>query len=166
MNGKVISGKQKPSSEVFMHIQIYKERADVSGICHAHPPYATGFAVAGIPLDQYVLPEVIVALGTIPLVPYGTAGTEELYRSLQPFLQGYDAFLLANHGALTVGKDIFSAYYKMETLEHFAHIIFIAQHLGKVVTLNDEQVQKLVAQREKFGIRKNIGTTTVNNNIP
>ncbi len=158
MNGKVVNGKKKPSSEIFMHLHVYKERPDVNSICHAHPPYATGFAVAGIPLDQYVLPEVIITLGTIPLVPYGTTGTEEFYKPLLPLLQEYDAFLLANHGALTVGSDVFSAYYKMEILEHYAHIIFIARNLGKVTTLNDEQVQKLIALREPYGIRKPIGS--------
>jgi L-fuculose-phosphate aldolase len=156
-NGKVIRGRKKPSSEMFMHLWIYKERPDVNGICHAHPPYATGFAAAGIPLDQYVLPEVVITLGTIPLVPYGLTGTEEFYAPLLPLIQTYDAFLLANHGALTLGTDIFNAYYKMETLEHFAHILFVARNLGKVVTLTDEQVQKLLAQRERYGIRKNIG---------
>jgi len=160
MNGKVVGGKKKPSSEIFMHLHIYKERPDVNSICHAHPPYATGFAVAGIPLDQYVLPEVIITLGTIPLVSYGTTGTEEFYKPLLPLLQEYDAFLLANHGALTVGSDVFSAYYKMEILEHYAHIIFIARNLGKVTTLKDEQVQKLIALRERYGIRKPIGSIT------
>jgi L-fuculose-phosphate aldolase len=157
MNGKVIDGKKKPSSEIYMHLQIYKERPDVKSVCHAHPPYSTGFAVAGIPLDKYVLPEVIIVLGTIPLVEYGTTGTDEFYKPLLPILKDYDAFLLANHGALTIGKDIFNAYYKMETLEHFAHIAFIAHQLGNVNTLNNDQVQKLFSLRDKFGIRKNIG---------
>jgi L-fuculose-phosphate aldolase len=153
MNGRVVSGKKKPSSEIQMHLQIYKERIDVNSVCHLHPPYATGFAVAGIPLDQYVLQEVVITLGTIPLVPYGTTGTEELYKPLLPLLQNYDAFLLANHGALTVGTDIFNAYYKMETLEHTAQIIFIAKQLGNVNTLNVEQVEKLITLRKKFGIK-------------
>jgi L-fuculose-phosphate aldolase len=153
MGGKVIDGKKKPSTELFVHLQIYKERNDVNSVCHLHPPYATGFAVAGIPLDQYVLPEVIITLGTIPLVPYGTTGSEQLYTSLLPFLQNYDAFLLANHGALTVGTDVFEAYNKMEILEHYAYILFNAKQLGNVNTLNVEQVQTLVALREKFGIR-------------
>jgi L-fuculose-phosphate aldolase len=155
MNGKVISGKKKPSSEIQMHLHIYKERTDVNSVCHLHPPYATGFAVAGIPLDQFILQEVIITLGTIPLVPYGTTGTEELYKPLLPVLQNYDAFLLANHGALTVGTDVFNAYYKMETLEHVAQIVFIAKQLGNLNILSAEQVQKLTALREKFGIKTN-----------
>ena len=113
--------------------------------------------MAGIPLDEYVLQEVIITLGTIPLVTYGTTGTEELYRPLLPILQNYDAFLLANHGALTVGTDVFDAYYKMETVEHTAQIIFIAKQLGNVNTLNAEQVEKLIALRKKFGIKADIG---------
>ncbi|MGA3287151.1 MAG: class II aldolase/adducin family protein [Bacteroidota bacterium] len=156
MNGKIVNGKKKPSSEVFMHLQIYHERPDVNSVCHMHPPYATGFAVAGIPLDQDVLSEAVIALGKVPLVEYGTPGSEELYSKLLPHLRDSDAFLLANHGALTVGTDVFDAYNKMETLEHAARIIFIAKQLGNVNTLNAEQVQKLAALREKFGIKTDI----------
>ena len=155
--GKVVSGNKKPSSEVFMHLQVYKDRPDVNSVCHSHPPYATGFAVAGVPLDKCVLPEVIIALGSIPLIEYGTPGTEEFYKPVLKLLKDYDAFLLANHGALTVGKDVINAYHKMETLEHFAHIAFVAQQIGYINTLNKEQVQKLKDQREKYGIRTNVG---------
>jgi L-fuculose-phosphate aldolase len=156
-NGKVVSGTRKPSSEVFMHLQVYKDRPDVNSVCHSHPPYATGFAVAGIPLDKCVLPEVVIALGSIPLIEYGTPGTEEFYKPVLKFLKDYDAFLLANHGALTVGKDVLNAYHKMETLEHFAKIAFVAQQIGYVNTLNKDQVQKLTDQRAKYGIRTNVG---------
>jgi L-fuculose-phosphate aldolase len=140
-----------------LHLQIYKERPDVKSVCHAHPPYATGFAVAGIPLDQNVLPEVIILLGTIPLIAYGTPGTEEFYKLALPILKHYDAFLLANHGALTVGSTVLDAYNKMETLEHFAKILFVAQNLGKVNILNDEQVKILIARRKVYGVRENVG---------
>jgi L-fuculose-phosphate aldolase len=162
LDGKVVKGKRKPSSESLLHLQIYKERPDVHSVCHAHPPYATGFAVAGIPLDQNILPEVIISLGSIPLVPYGIPGTEEFYKPLLPILRHYDAFLLANHGALTVGQTVVDAYHKMETLEHFAKILFVAQHLGNVNTLNDEQAQVLIARREVYGIRDNVGIVGVN----
>ena len=158
MHGKKISGKGEPSSEMQMHLQIYKERANIKSVCHMHPPYATGFAVAGIPLDQDVLQEVIITLGTILLVPYGTTGSEELYKPLLPLLKNCDAFLLANHGALTVGTDIFDAYFKMEILEHYAHILFVAKQLGNVNTLNAEQVQKLMALREKYGTKTTLGS--------
>jgi L-fuculose-phosphate aldolase len=153
MEGKVLSGASKPSSEVFMHLAIYKNRPDVHSVCHAHPPYATGFAVAGISLEKCILPEVIIVLGGIPLVEYGTPGTEEFFRPVLKILDKHDAFLLANHGALTIGKDLFNAYHKMETLEHFAHIAFVAEQLGHTTTLNRVQVKKLTDLRDKFGIQ-------------
>ncbi|MCB9208948.1 MAG: class II aldolase/adducin family protein [Ignavibacteriales bacterium] len=160
MNGKVLNGNKKASSEVFMHLQVYKDRPDVRSVCHSHPPYATGYAVAGIPLDKCVLPEVVIALGNIPIVEYGTPGTDEFYKPVVPLLKDYDAFLLANHGALTVGKDVLNAYHKMETLEHFAHIAFVAQHVGQINVLNKDQVKKLTDQREKYGIRTTAGCIT------
>ena len=160
MDGKVKGGSKKPSSEVFMHLQVYKDRPDVNSVCHAHPPYATGFAVAGIPLDQCVLPEVIIALGNIPIVEYGTPGTEEFYKPVIKLLPDYDAFLLANHGALTIGADVLSAYHKMETLEHFAHIAFVARQLGHISTLNEQQVKKLTDLRSKYGVRTTVGCVT------
>jgi L-fuculose-phosphate aldolase len=157
MDGKVVGGCSKPSSEVFMHLQVYKDRPDVNSVCHSHPPYATGFACAGIPLDQCVLPEVIIALGQIPLVEYGTPGTAEFYEPVVPLLEDYDAFLLANHGALTVGHDVLNAYHKMETLEHFAHIAYVANQVGHLNILDKKQVKKLTDMRGKYGIRTNVG---------
>jgi L-fuculose-phosphate aldolase len=125
-------------------------------VCHLHPLYATGFAVAGIPLDQDVLSEAVIVLGKIPLVEYGTPGSEELSSKLLLHLRDSDAFLLANHGALTVGANVFDAYNKMETLEHVAQIVFIAKQLGNLNILSAEQIQKLTALREKFGIKTNV----------
>ena len=156
MDGKVLSGGKKPSSEVFMHLRIYKDRPDVNSVCHAHPPYATGFAVAGIPLDECVLPEVIIVLGGIPIVEYGTPGTEEFFKPVLKYLKNHDAFLLANHGALSIGKDVLNAYHKMETLEHFAHIAFVSKQLGHMNRLNTDQVQKLIDIREKYGITTDV----------
>ncbi len=152
MEGKVLNGSNKPSSECFMHIKMYQEREDVNGVCHAHPPYATGFAVAGIPLDQCILPEVIVSLGGVPIAEYGLPGTDELFTPVLKYLKDHDAFLLENHGALTIGPDILNAYHKMETLEHFAHILFVAKALGRVNVLGQEDVHDLIQLREKFGI--------------
>jgi L-fuculose-phosphate aldolase len=152
MNGNVLAGHKKPSSEVFMHLRMYQERPDVNSVCHAHPVHATGFAVAGIPLDLCVLPEVVVALGSIPLVEYGTPGTAEFFEPVLKYLKDHDAFLLANHGALTIGKDVYNAYHKMETLEHFAHIAYEAMQVGTVQVLNPSQVQKLYDLRKRFGI--------------
>ncbi|PID58962.1 MAG: aldolase [Ignavibacteriae bacterium] len=155
-NGNSLEEGKKASSEIFMHLQIYKDRPDVMSVNHSHPPYATGYAVAGRSLDKYVLPEVIIALGKIPLVKYGTPGTPELSEPLIPLLPYYDAFLLENHGALAVGNSVLNAYHKMETLEHFAKINFIAEQIGTVNELNEEQIKKLIAQRKKYGIRENI----------
>jgi L-fuculose-phosphate aldolase len=155
--GNVLEGDKKPSSELFMHLCIYKERPDINGVVHAHPPKATGFAVAGIPLTQCVLPEVIVSLGGIPLAEYGTPGTDELFTPVLKYLNDYDAFLLENHGALTIGADVMNAYYKMETLEHFAHIALTALQLGRLNALGQEDVQKLLDLRQKFGVRTQAG---------
>lgn len=152
LEGAVLGGDKKPSSELPMHLQIYKERPDVNSVCHAHPIYATGFAVAGIPLDMCVLPEVIISLGSVPLVEYGTPGTDEYFNSMLKYLKHHDAFLLANHGVVAVGKDILSAYHKMETVEHLANIVFVSLQLGKMNTFSPEQIDKLINQREKFGI--------------
>ncbi|HEX2982018.1 MAG TPA: class II aldolase/adducin family protein [Ignavibacteriales bacterium] len=157
MDGNLVSGDRKPSSETNMHLQIYKDRPDVNSVCHAHPPYSTGFAVAGFNMDKMLLPEVIISLGVIPLVEYGTTGTEELYAQIKRYIQDYDALLLANHGALTVGTSVLNAYHKMETLEHAAKIQFIAQQLGKVNELNGKQSDQLIELRGKFGIRKDLG---------
>lgn len=158
LEGRRISGKRKPSSEMFLHLGIYRHRPDVMSVCHAHPPYATAFAVAGRSFESHVLPEVVINLGNVPLVPYGTPGTEEFFTPLLPFLPSYDAFLLANHGALTIGVDVVSAYHKMETLEHYAHILFLAEQLGTINTLDRDSVEKLVALRGNFGARKDLGT--------
>ncbi len=144
LDGRVVSGGLKPSSEIKMHLMVYKERADVAGVVHAHPPYATGFAVAGISIRECVLPEVILQLGSIPLTRYGTPSTEEVPESVRKYVRDYDALLLENHGALTVGKDLMDAYYKMETVEHSAQIIYIARQMGNVNVLSSEKVQRLM----------------------
>ena len=156
MGGNVLEGRGKPSSELPMHLRMFQDRPDINGVVHAHPPKATGFAVAGIPLTQCVLPEVIVGLGGIPLAEYGTPGTNEFYEPVLKYLKDYDAFLLANHGALAIGKDVMSAYYKMETLEHFAHIAFVALQLGNLNTIGKSDVQKLIDLRPNLGIRTTV----------
>jgi L-fuculose-phosphate aldolase len=155
-DGNVLEGRGKPSSETFMHLRVFQERPDINGVVHAHPPKATGFATAGIPLTQCVLPEVVVSLGGIPLAEYGTPGTDELYEPVLKYLRDYDAFLLENHGALTIGSSVMNAYYRMETLEHFAHIALVAIQLGKLQTLKQDDVEKLIGLREKFGIKTKV----------
>ncbi len=149
IRGKLI-GNGEPSSEIYMHLKIYEERPDIVCVCHLHPLYSTGFAVAGIPIEDNILSETVISLGRIILVDYGTPGTEELFSRLKPHLHLSDAFLLANHGALTLGKSVFDAYNKMETLEHTARINFIAKQIGKINKLSKEEVGKLTARRGKF----------------
>lgn len=142
-DGAVISGKHDPSSEMKMHLMVYRERPDVHAVAHAHPPAATGFSVAGVHLPDALLPEVIVSLGFVPIAPYGTPGTMELVESLRGFVRNHDAVLLENHGALTLGPDIISAYHKMETMEHCAQITLVARMLGQVNSIGQENVDKL-----------------------
>jgi len=152
MEGEKLEGYLNPSSEIKFHIRVYRERPDVRAVVHAHPPISTAFAVAGVPLDELILPEVILTLGIVPIAPYAPPSTEELADKVGEYIRCCDAVLLANHGALTVGSDVYSAYYKMETLEHFAHILWIARSLGGPRQLGQEDVEKLMELREKFRI--------------
>lgn len=142
--GEVLEGTYKPSSEVKVHLRVYQEREDVGAVVHAHPPYATTFSVAHIPLDTYILPEAICALGAVPIVPYAQPSTQELADRLIPYLQEYDAFILENHGTVTVGTDLIKAYYKTETLEYNAKITYLTKILGRWNELPKEEIQKLI----------------------
>jgi len=153
MQGTKISGKHEPTSEIRMHLRAYQLRDDVVSVVHAHPPYATAFAVVGLPLAECVLPEVVVAIGSVPITEYATPSTEEIARSIDEIVKRYDAFLLRNHGVMTVGNNAISAYHKMETVEHFAQITFIARQIGRINPLGHEDVRKLLEVREKLGIR-------------
>src|SRR3984893_17281593 len=150
LNGTHISGKRKVSSEVAMHLLFYRMRPDVQAICHAHPPTATGFAVAGRDLNYAQLPEVIVGLGQIPLVQYATPGTPELSAAIEPFVPHYDAMLLANHGAVTCGPDLLTAFFRMETIEHSAKITLSAELAGEPALLSSREVAKLMAARPRY----------------
>ncbi len=152
LDGKKLCGTLKPSSELMMHLEVYRQRPDVLAVVHAHPPVATAFAVAGKALDSPVLPEIILTVGTIPLAKYGTPSTEEVPASIRPYLEKHDALLLKNHGALTLGTDLFNALYKMESIEHFAIISLYAELLGGEQGLPPEEVKKLLAVRVKMGI--------------
>ena len=160
MDGKVLSGKSKyrPSSEVKMHLEVYEQREDIRSVIHSHPPYCTSFAVAGIPLDKCVLPEAVLTLGAVPIARYGTPSTKEIPDSIQPHIRNTDAVLLANHGALTLGVDLLNAYHRMETLEHTAYITYLAIGLGNVNMIPGEEVNKLMALREKMNIPGRIST--------
>src|SRR5690349_22272563 len=152
LSGKKIAGDRDPSSEALMHLEVYRQRTDVNAVVHAHPPIATGFAVAGIPLDRAVLAEVLTTLGSIPLAEYATPSTSELPAAIRKYVKAHDGMLLANHGALTVGADLFSAYYKMETIEHFAKISLVARLLGGERLLSREEVDRLQGLRGMYGI--------------
>ncbi len=150
LEGRQLSGERKCSSELAMHLLFYNMRPDVNAICHAHPPTATGFAVAGRGLDQALLPEVIVGLGRIPLVRYATPGTAELSAALEPYVPHYDALLLASHGAVTCGPDLLTAYFRLETIEHFAKITLAAEMAGNPTLLSGREVAKLMAARSRY----------------
>src|SRR5262245_42046536 len=152
LEGRKIEGQRDPSSEALMHLEVYRQRADVQAVVHAHPPIATGFAVAGIPLDRAVLAEVLTTLGSIPIAEYATPSTHELPEAVRRYIKAHDGMLLANHGALTVGSDLFSAYFKMETIEHFAHISLVARLLGRENLIAREEVQRLQELRGTYGI--------------
>lgn len=150
-NGNVLGGKQRPSSEMQMHLLYYRSRPDVRAICHAHPPTATGFAAAGRALEEAVLPEVIACLGKIPLAPYGTPGTWEICAGLEPLVHNYDAILLENHGVVTCGPDLSTAYQRMETVEQFARVMLTAEALGGPHLLPRAEVRKVIAARPRYG---------------
>jgi L-fuculose-phosphate aldolase len=152
LNGRKLEGDRDPSSEMLMHLEVYRHRPDVRAVVHAHPPTATGFAVAGIPLDRAVLAEVLTTLGSIPIAEYATPSTSELPDAVRQYIKAHDGMLLANHGALTVGADLFSAYYKMETIEHFAKISLVARLLGRENLLAREEVHRLQELRGTYGI--------------
>lgn len=152
LDGGKISGRRSPTSEIIMHCYAYKRRRDVHAVVHAHPPYATGFAVAGMPLDKFVLPEVVVFLGQVPLLEYTTPGTAEICGPLGKYIRRFDAFLMQNHGVLTIGADVFQAYSKMEIVELFAKTSFVAQQVGRVGELNEIQLKSLRQLKKSLGL--------------
>jgi L-fuculose-phosphate aldolase len=152
MSGKKISGEKKPTSEVKVHLEIYQQREDIKSVIHAHPPYATAFAVMKRPLPQCVLPEVEVFLGEIPIVEYATIGSRDLADAVKPFLGEFSSFLLANHGALTIGKDIEDAYYKMEIVEEYCRVLHYTRTLDGYTQINEEKLSELLQLKERLGI--------------
>jgi len=146
LNGKgQPAGQRRPSMEFPMHRGIYRARADVRAIVHAHPPLATGFAVAGIPLDQPILAEAVLVLGPVPVVPYATPATDALPEAIAPYAAKHQALLLGNHGAVTMGRDLWEAYARMEILEHLALIQLTAHLLGRADAIPPAEVKKLHA---------------------
>ena len=153
--GKVIQAYEgfKPSSEIKMHMRVYKERPDVKSVVHAHPLYATSFAIAGIPLTEPIMPEAVIALGCVPIAEYGTPSTEEIPDAVSKYLQYYDAVLLANHGALAFSDSLLNAYHKMESLEFYAQLLYQSKMLGGPKQLSEDQVQRLYEIRRQFGLK-------------
>ena len=152
LDGHKCAGNRKTSSEILMHLLFYRMRPDVNAVCHAHPVTATGFASAGRSLDQALLPEVIIGLGQVPLVRYATPGTPDLSQALEPFVESYDALLLANHGVVTCGPDLLTAFYRLETVEHFAKILLAAENAGTPKLLSSREVAKLMAARARYAV--------------
>jgi len=166
MKGETLhsTGTNKPSSELKMHIRVYEERPDVKSVVHAHPPYGTSFAIAGIPLTKQIMPEATIFLGCIPIAEYGTPSTYEIPDNISKYLQNYDALLLENHGALTYGVDLLSAYFKMESLEFYAKLMYHSMMLGGPKELSNKQVSDLLDLRETFKVPgKHPGKLCLNN---
>jgi L-fuculose-phosphate aldolase len=146
--GEVLEGTYAPSTEIKVHVKVYKERPDVSSVIHAHPPYATAYAIAGISLDKCILPETVYALGSVPVVQYAIPGSQELADGLITYLQSYDALLLENHGTLTVGPDLINAYYMLERVEFYAKMTFLTKLIGNQKELPKNEIEKLIAKRK------------------
>ncbi len=153
LDGRVLQGTCKPSSELKMHLRVYRENPKVHGVVHAHPPIATSFSIAGIPLQRPILAEAVVQLGEIPVASYATPGTQEVPDSIAPFCKTHNGVLLANHGALTWGADVMQAYYRMESLEYYATVTMYSRSIiGRANELSCGQVDKLLDTRERLGI--------------
>lgn len=152
--GEVLEGLPgyRPSSEIKMHLRCYEEREDVGSVVHAHPPTATGFAVAHLDMDRYTMIESVIAIGSVPVTPYGTPSTYEVPDAITPYLQEHDVMLLENHGALSMGTDVITAYYRMETLELWAKISLTAHLLGGEKEISRKNIDRLVGMREQYGV--------------
>jgi L-fuculose-phosphate aldolase len=149
LDGRKLAGKHEPSTELAMHLLIYNRRLDANAVCHAHPPIATGFAAAGVPLDKPLLAEMVVTFGRIPLAPFALPGTSELSWSLEPLVADHDAILMANHGVVTYGADLISAFHRMDVVEHYARVSLVTELLGKQSLLSGCDVEKLLTTRQR-----------------
>ena len=150
LEGKALNDR-RASSELAMHLLVYREREDVRAVCHAHPPHGSAFAVAGLAIDEPILSEVILTLGCVPLAEYGTPSTDELTEKMQPFVKHHHALLMANHGAVAYGADLWQAFDRLETLEHTAKIAILSRALGGARNLPPDSIEKLIDIRERAG---------------
>src|SRR5580698_10069755 len=153
LNGEKICGERDCTTEMGMHLTIYNMRPDIRSVVHAHPPVATGFGAAGRALDVALLPEVVISLGSVPLADYGLPGTPALTEGMLPYIPKYDALLMANHGAVAYGEDVFQAFSRMEIVEHFARITLVAELLGGAKALPRVEVEKLFDSRLRYQVK-------------
>ncbi|MCC7236422.1 MAG: class II aldolase/adducin family protein [Bryobacterales bacterium] len=156
MKGNKIEGRKERTSEIMMHLTVYDLRPDIRAVVHAHPPVATGFASAGKQLNLALLPEVVITLGCVPLAGYGLPGTNELTDPMLAYIPKYDALMMANHGAVCYGEDLWKAFFKMETVEHFARITLVAELLGGPTVLPRVEVDKLLDSRTRYGVKAKV----------
>jgi L-fuculose-phosphate aldolase len=163
MDGNKVDGKRERTSEIMMHCTVYQMRPDIASVVHFHPPHSTGFAVAGRALNEAILPEVILLLGCVPLAEYGLPGTPALSDTLKPYIPGYDAILMGNHGVVCYASDLWKAYFRMETVEHTARIALVAEMLGGAKVLPRLEVAKLFDSRSRYGI---VSRTSVQQGCP
>ncbi len=151
LKGNRLAGRLPPSSELGLHLLVYKRRPDINAVCHAHPPVAAGYAAAHVPLNKAIICEMVLALGCIPVAPYATPGSPELSDVMDPLVKSHDAFLMANHGVVSYGQDLLTAFFRMETVEHFAQVSLVNVLLGKENLLCGTEVEKLLAVRARYG---------------
>ena len=155
LEGNLLEGTYRPSSELKMHLRAYRENSDIRAVCHAHPPVCTCYAIAGIPLSSPVLAEAVITLGDVPVAPYAELGSEAVPDVVAPYCHTHNGVLLANHGAVTWAEDPYAAYYRLESMEYYAKILLITDKiLGRQNQLTKEQIEALLAMREKFGIKR------------
>lgn len=148
LEGNILGGEGRPTSETPMHLRLYRQKQDIGAVVHAHPPVATGFAVAGKALDRHLVPEAIIFLGEVPVVPFRMPGSPELGEAVVPYLEEHDAVLLENHGVLCWGADLEQAYHRLETLEFYAMVTLVSQLLGAVREVPSEHLSQLLNLRK------------------
>jgi len=159
LDGQKLEGTGNPTTEMAMHLVVYRARPEINACVHTHPPYATAFAVSGVAFPDDILPEVVVFVGSIPLCEYAPPGTEAVPRSLMPYIETRHAFLLRNHGLLTIGRSLEEASNRHETVEHYAHILWLAKHLGDWNRIPKEDFQRLLQTRQQSENRTPVITT-------
>ncbi|HEY6764939.1 MAG TPA: class II aldolase/adducin family protein [Candidatus Sulfotelmatobacter sp.] len=150
LEGQLLAGSRRVTSEISMHLAVYKQREDISAVVHSHPPIATAFACSGRALDEILCQEAVMTVGAVPLASYATTGTAEVADSMRHFIPEHDAILLANHGAVSYGAKLVEAFMKMETVEHLAHVALVAHQLGSALPLGQDRVQQLQSARAKY----------------